>query len=129
MPAILQFIEKAGLAGVFDDRATKVMGQAFDAACKDLHDTGQPDLVYEVIASRIIEAAKSGERDPEKLRDWALTSLSETEALASSLRINEPATDVNGPPTEAALIVPNALAALALIEADRSRFSAPESDE
>jgi hypothetical protein len=74
MTSILQFIEKAGLAGVFDDHATKVMGEAFDAARKDLHDTGQPDLVYEVIAKRIIEAAKSGERDPEKLRDWALTA-------------------------------------------------------
>jgi hypothetical protein len=50
------------------------MGDAFDAACKDLHDTGQPSIVYEVVATRIIEAAKSGERDPEKLRDWALTA-------------------------------------------------------
>jgi hypothetical protein len=74
MAMILQFIEKAGLAGVFDDHATKVMGEAFDAACKDLHDTGQPIIVYEVVATRIIEAAKSGERDPEKLRDWALTA-------------------------------------------------------
>jgi len=53
-------------------RLALVMCEAFDAACRDLHDTGQPDLVYEVIAKRIIEAAKSGERDPEKLRDWAL---------------------------------------------------------
>jgi hypothetical protein len=74
MTAIIQFIEKAGFAGVFDDHATKVMGEAFDAACKDLHDTGQPSVVYEVVATRIIEAAKSGERDPEKLRDWALTA-------------------------------------------------------
>jgi hypothetical protein len=74
MLAILRYVEEAGLAGAFDDHATKVMGDAFDAACKDLRDTGQPDLVYEVIAKRIIEAAKSGERDPEKLRDWALTA-------------------------------------------------------
>jgi hypothetical protein len=74
MTTIIQIIEKAGLAGVFDDHATKVMGDAFDAACKDLHDTGQPSIVYEVVATRIIEAAKSGERDPERLRDWALTA-------------------------------------------------------
>jgi hypothetical protein len=74
MRTILQFIERAGLAGVFDDHATKVMGQAFEAACKDLHDTGQPDLIYEVIAKRIIEAADFGERDPDKLRDRALTA-------------------------------------------------------
>ena len=74
MTAIVRYIEKAGLGGVFDDSATKVMGEAFDAACKDLHDTGQPDIVYEVVATRIIEATKSGERDPDKLRDWALTA-------------------------------------------------------
>jgi hypothetical protein len=74
MTAIFRFIEEAGLGGVFDDHATKAMGEAFDAACKDLHDTGQPAMVYEVIAKRIIEAARSGERDPEKLRDWALTA-------------------------------------------------------
>jgi hypothetical protein len=74
MTLILRLIDEDSPAGVFDDRATKVMGEAFDAACKDLHDTGQPDLVYEAIAKRIIEAAKSGERDPEKLRDWALTA-------------------------------------------------------
>jgi hypothetical protein len=51
--------------------ATKVRGEAFDAARKDLRDPGQPDIVYEVVATRIIEAAKSGEREPEKLRDWA----------------------------------------------------------
>jgi hypothetical protein len=55
-------------------RATKVMGEAFDAACRDLHDGGQPSVVYEVIARRIIEAASSGERDPEKLRDRALAA-------------------------------------------------------
>ena len=74
MTLILRLIDEDSSAGVFDDHATKVMGEAFDAARKDLHDTGQSDLVYEVIAKRIIEAAKSGERDPEKLRDWALTA-------------------------------------------------------
>jgi len=31
-------------------------------------------VVYEVVATRIIEAAEAGERDPDKLRDWALTA-------------------------------------------------------
>jgi len=61
--------------GVFDDAATKVMGQAFDAACKALHDTGQPTVVHEVMARRIIEAARSGERDISKLRSAALAAL------------------------------------------------------
>jgi len=40
------------------------MGVAFDAACEELHDWGKPQIVYEVIAKRIIDAAKTGERNP-----------------------------------------------------------------
>jgi hypothetical protein len=72
--SILAFIAKPDLGKVFDDRATKVMGEAFDGASRDLHDKGHP-LVYEVIASRIIDAARSGERDPKKLKDIALRGL------------------------------------------------------
>jgi hypothetical protein len=55
----------------FDDEATRT----FDAACKGLQDGGQPDLVREIIAKRIIEAAKKGERDPVRLRDAGLAAL------------------------------------------------------
>jgi hypothetical protein len=34
---------------------TKLLGLAFDEACRDLHD--QPDLVKKIIAKRIVEAA------------------------------------------------------------------------
>jgi hypothetical protein len=51
------------------------MGEAFDAACKELHDRGQPAVVYEVIAKRIIEAARKGERDPGRLRNAGLAAL------------------------------------------------------
>ena len=45
----------------FDDEATRLIGEAFDAACgDDLHDTGQHALVREIIAKRIVEAAKKG---------------------------------------------------------------------
>jgi len=71
--SILPFIRKAG--AVFDDRVTKIMGEAFDDACKELHDTGQPPIVYEVIAKRIIDAAKNGERDPTRLRNAGLVAL------------------------------------------------------
>jgi hypothetical protein len=70
---ILPFIRKTGT--VFDDHATGIMGEAFDAACKELHDAGQPAIVYEVIAKRIIDAAKSGERDKARLRDAGLAAL------------------------------------------------------
>jgi hypothetical protein len=53
--------------GVFDPEALVAMGEAFDAACKALDDTGQPQIVREVIAQRIIAAASAGERDPARL--------------------------------------------------------------
>jgi hypothetical protein len=71
--SILPFIRKADT--VFDDRLTKIMGEAFDSACKDLHDRGQPPIVYEVIAKRIIEAVRGGERDVARLRNVGLAAL------------------------------------------------------
>jgi hypothetical protein len=73
LASILPFVRKAG--AVFDDSATQVMGMAFDSACNELRDTGQPAIVYEVIAKRIIDAAKNGERDPVRLRNAGLTAL------------------------------------------------------
>jgi hypothetical protein len=57
---------------MFDPEALAAMGEAFDAACKALEDTGQPQIVREVIAQRIIEAASRGERDPVRLVEAAL---------------------------------------------------------
>jgi hypothetical protein len=71
--SILPFVRKSD--AVFDDRVTALLGEAFDAACRELHDKGQPSIVYELIATKIIEAAKKGERDLEKLRDAGLSSL------------------------------------------------------
>jgi hypothetical protein len=71
--SILLFIPR----NVFDDTTTRIMGQAFDAACKELHDTGQPELVHEVMAKRIIAAAQKGERSVPRLRDIALAGLTD----------------------------------------------------
>ena len=74
MASILSFIGK----GVFDDATLRVMGEAFDAACKELHDAGQPLIVQEAIALRIIAASHSGERNVTRLRDIALAALEHT---------------------------------------------------
>jgi hypothetical protein len=50
--------------GVFDDHATRVTGEAFEAARKKLHSAGQPQIALETIAAWIIGAASKGERDP-----------------------------------------------------------------
>jgi hypothetical protein len=71
--SILTSIGRTG--AVFDDRIAQIMGEAFDHACKELHDAGQPEIVYEVIARRIIEGVRNGERDPIRLRNAGLTAL------------------------------------------------------
>ncbi len=57
------------------------MAEAFDAACRELDDAGQPAVVHEVLARRIIDAARKGERDPTRLRDVALAALARTKRL------------------------------------------------
>jgi|HubBroStandDraft_1064217.scaffolds.fasta_scaffold103084_2 hypothetical protein len=69
--SILPFVPR----GVFDDATTRIMGEAFDAACKELHDTGQPAVVQEIMAKRIVAAARRGERDVTRLRNAALAAL------------------------------------------------------
>jgi hypothetical protein len=58
---------------VFDDTATRAMGEAFDAARETVGDTGE--IVFQAIAARIIAAAHRGERDPSRLRDAGLAGL------------------------------------------------------
>jgi hypothetical protein len=72
--SILQFIRAD--ASVFDDYATRVMGGAFDAACAELQDNNLSNLVRETIAEWIIEAAKRGERDPQRLCSIAVAAFS-----------------------------------------------------
>jgi hypothetical protein len=58
----------------FDDAATLAMGEAFDRACKSLRNLGS--AVPEIIAYLIIQAAKTGERDPARLYEQALKTFS-----------------------------------------------------
>jgi len=56
----------------FDDAATSAMGEAFDLTCKSFRIIGDAVSVREIIATRIIEAAKDGERDPARLYEQTL---------------------------------------------------------
>jgi len=59
----------------FDAETVRIMGEAFDAAARELHDTGQPALVRELLAKRVIDLVTAGERDPEKAGRRALETL------------------------------------------------------
>jgi hypothetical protein len=69
---------------VFDCRTTTAMGKAYDKACQSMSDWGQPEIIKEIIARRIIEVAQKGECDPEQLCELALRSLGFGEAQALS---------------------------------------------
>ena len=71
MATIIPFLQGTS----FPPEVVTVLGDAYDRACRSLHDTGQPDLVREVIAKRIIKLAKNGERDPRTLCEEALKAL------------------------------------------------------
>ena len=57
----------------FEPEATAAMGEAFEAACMQLHDAGKAEVVRKLLAERIIAAASRGELDPIRLRTAALS--------------------------------------------------------
>jgi hypothetical protein len=71
MAGIVPFFRGAA----FDYDAIRAMGEAFDRACHCLYDLGQPALVRDIVARRIIEVARAGERDPDELCACALQEL------------------------------------------------------
>ena len=58
-----------------DPKVIDVMTNAYGKACRMLHDKGQPAVVQEVIARRIVEIAKAGERDPNRICERVLADL------------------------------------------------------
>jgi hypothetical protein len=59
----------------FDAETLRILGIAFEMARVALGDPNQDDLTHETIARQIIELAKTGERDADRLCDQALTRL------------------------------------------------------
>ena len=66
-------IRSFGAPGAFDPETIAAMSEVLDAACENLGDTHQPEVAREVIAGRIIAAARLGERDLARLLEAALS--------------------------------------------------------
>jgi hypothetical protein len=60
---------------VFGPEVVASMGDAFDLACAASAQLGHPSVVRDVIATRIVELAKAGERHPQVLCERALAAL------------------------------------------------------
>ena len=59
----------------YDPETIEKLCAAFDLTQQALHDTGQPEIVKEVIAKTILRLAGRGEDDPQRLSQAALASL------------------------------------------------------
>jgi hypothetical protein len=59
----------------FFPEEVELMGDVFEDILGSLHLPNRDDAVARLVASRIIELAKSGERDPERMRSEALARL------------------------------------------------------
>ena len=59
----------------FDNETIFVITEAFESACRDLRLNDHQDPITETLALKIIEAAQTGERDPDVIRQQALASL------------------------------------------------------
>ena len=61
------------------------MGLAFEVARAALHIQGRRDAADKLIAEQILELAKAGERDPDRLSEYALAKVREADGCASQL--------------------------------------------
>jgi hypothetical protein len=59
----------------FPPEVIDAMSWAFDAVCERLAIPETADAPREMVALRIVELARKGERDPQRLRDKAIKSI------------------------------------------------------
>jgi hypothetical protein len=58
----------------FDPETQRIMGLAFELTRAALRISNQDDIAPDIIAKKVIEFAKAGERDPERICDYALAN-------------------------------------------------------
>ena len=73
----------------FDPETRRIMGVAFEAARSSLRLSDVSDRVAEIVAKKIIELAKAGERNPDVICERALAELGNA---PSAVAISAPST-------------------------------------
>jgi hypothetical protein len=84
MPTILPFIQD----NVFDPDALRAMSTALEDVCRKLQVNGD-QRAREIMAVRIIELARHGERDPDRLRDRILWEAGATPSVDGKSALTE----------------------------------------
>jgi hypothetical protein len=89
----------------FDSEDTELLGAAFEAAWEKLNTAGsalaegsEAALTRELLAKRIIELAKRGERNPDRLVESALDHLARSRAASDSALTTTSAVLSEAPP-------------------------------
>ncbi|HVQ66667.1 MAG TPA: hypothetical protein VMT08_04135 [Bradyrhizobium sp.] len=89
---MLKRLENYGGEAVFGPAVIRILTAAFDDAWKSIQDSGMTfpsdrhaDATRELLALRIIETARLGERDARRLLDDALLHLSVSDLRSSGL--------------------------------------------
>ena len=59
----------------FEPETTRIVGVAFEMTCSALKYTSRPDVAHEAVAKRIIELAKNGVLNPDRLCERVLDDL------------------------------------------------------
>jgi hypothetical protein len=90
--AMLQVLVNHALAGAFDANEVKTLTDAFDQAWKAVEESqicfssdAYTNAARELLALRIIEVAQLGERDPNRLRNDALSYLARTNLKSTGM--------------------------------------------
>jgi hypothetical protein len=69
--AIRRLIQGQG----FDPKEIQVLSKVFEDTLSSLHLVNRADPISEYIAKKIIECAQKGERDPVRLREYAMKAI------------------------------------------------------
>jgi hypothetical protein len=64
---------------VFDPKAIEAMNAAFLAICKSLQLDRRDAARAEFVARKVIDIARAGERDPQRIHDLVLLALKESD--------------------------------------------------
>lgn len=75
-------IPRALVEQLFDPEQARAIGLAFEHACHSLGLTDIPDRLTDLVAGKIIETAKTGESDPDRLYEAVMRWASSTASAA-----------------------------------------------
>jgi hypothetical protein len=88
---------------LFDPEVTHAMGIAFEGVCRALFVPYNAKTVRQAIAEKIIDHARGGERDPDRLRDAVLKRIGLPDRKSAGAYVGRPQSPQSGVPVSRGL--------------------------